>query len=139
MEERFDLGDARVDPDHLGRALGQQVVTEPAAAIHLDQETAQVAQQILTRLQERATLTPEQASVRAPRSDTLVRSAPAKEWGHPGESNEGEYGLLLLQLHDDQALFRHLPHRPGGAFLRVPGGLHAAVGHLVGAEGREPR
>jgi hypothetical protein len=80
MEERLDLGDARVDADHLGRTLGQQVVTEAAAAVHLDEEAAQVAQQVLARLQQGAALTPKEAGVRAPRSDTRVWSAPAKEW-----------------------------------------------------------
>jgi hypothetical protein len=80
MEECLDLGDARVDADHLGRALGQQVVTEAAATVHLDEETAEVAEQVLARFQQCAALTPKEASVRASRSDTLVRSVPAEEW-----------------------------------------------------------
>src|SRR5581483_7032395 len=39
-------------------------------------------------------------------------------------------------LHDDEAFLGHLANREGGAFLGVAGAFDAAVGHLVGAEGR---
>jgi hypothetical protein len=89
VEERLDLGDPGVDPDDLGGPLRKQVVAEAAAAVHLDEEAAEIAQHILARPQEGSALAPEQACMGPPRSDALVDPAPAKERGHPGESNEG--------------------------------------------------
>jgi hypothetical protein len=89
MEERLDVGDPGVDPDDLRGSLGEQVVAEPATAVHLDKEAAEVAQHVLARLEQSPALAPKQACVGAPRSDALVDPAPAKERGHPGESNEG--------------------------------------------------
>jgi len=86
----LDFGDARIDPDDLRRPLREQVVAEPAAPVHLDEQSAEITQRVLARLQEGAALTPEQACVGAARGDALgVAWASAKEWGHPGESNEG--------------------------------------------------
>jgi hypothetical protein len=58
-------------------------------------------------------------------SPIMVRAFPA-----------GERGKLRGEVEDDEPLLGHLPDRPGGAFLRVPGVLDAAVRHLVGAERR---
>src|SRR5439155_26274146 len=41
-----------------------------------------------------------------------------------------------LSLDDHETFLGHLADCPGRAFLRVAGRLHAAVGHLVGAERR---
>ncbi len=89
MKELFELGDPRVDPDDLRRSLGEQVVAEPAPPVHLDEQTAEIAEHVLASGQERAPLATEDARVGASRSDSLVRSAPAEKTGHPGESNEG--------------------------------------------------
>lgn len=90
VQERLDLGEARVDPDDRRRPLSEQVVPEPASSVHLDEQAAEVAQRVLARLQEGAALAPQQARVGAPRSDACgARPVPAKEWRHPGESNEG--------------------------------------------------
>jgi hypothetical protein len=90
IEQRFDLGDASVDSDDLRRPLRQQVVAEPAAPVHLDEQAAQVAQRILACLQEGAALAPEQACMGAPRSDT-VGAVPAKKRGHPASLTRGSY------------------------------------------------
>jgi hypothetical protein len=79
LKELLDLGDPRVDADDRSRPLGEQVVSEAAAAIHLDEQPAEVAEHVLTRPKQGAALTSEHASMGAPRSDALVPSAPAKE------------------------------------------------------------
>jgi len=40
MEKVVDLGEARVDADDAGAALGEQVLAETAAAVHLDEQPA---------------------------------------------------------------------------------------------------
>ena len=67
-----DLGEARVDADDRRGALGEQVVAEAAAPVHLDEQAAEVAQRVLAGLQQRAPLAAEQAGVRAARGDALV-------------------------------------------------------------------
>ena len=56
------------------------------------------------------------------------------------DTRESSGGRLSFRkpakLDDDEPLLGHLAHGVGGAFARVAGGLDAAVGHLVGAEGR---
>ena len=83
VEELVDLGEAGVDPDHRRRPLGEQVVAEAAAAVHLDQQSAEVAQRILAGLQQRAAF-PAQHPGRGPaRGDSFgVVRPPAKECGH---------------------------------------------------------
>jgi hypothetical protein len=89
VEELLDLRKARVDPDDLRCALGEQVVAKPTAAIHLDEKAADLAQGSLARLQERTALAPKQSGVGAPRGDAAcIGPAPAKKWRHPGEFNE---------------------------------------------------
>jgi len=81
VEEVLDLGDAGVDPDDRRCPFREQVVAEASAPVHLDEEAAEVAQRIFTRLQEGTALAAEQAGVGAPRSDARgVGRAPAKKW-----------------------------------------------------------
>ncbi len=85
MQQVLDLGEARVDPDDDRRPFGEQVVAEAAAAIHLDEQPADVAKGVVARFQERATFAPEHSRVWAARSDPcVVGCAPAPERGHPG-------------------------------------------------------
>ena len=88
MQQGVDLGDPGVDADHFSRPLGEQVVTEPASSIHLDEQTAQIAEEIFPGVQQCAALTAEQACVWGPGDDTLVQSASAEERGHSVECNE---------------------------------------------------
>ena len=81
-------GEASVDAHDSGGALGQEVVAKAAAAVHLDEQAAQLAERVGARLQERAALAPEQPGVRATRLETIQcnavgRAAPAEERGHP--------------------------------------------------------
>jgi hypothetical protein len=94
VQELLDLREACVDPDDLRSALGEQVVAKPSAPVHLDEEAADLAEGGLAGLQERTALAPKQSGVGAPRGDAAcIGPAPAKEWGHPGESNERLGGL----------------------------------------------
>ena len=80
-EQVVDLGEARVDADDRRGALGEQVVAEAAAPVHLDEQAAELAQRVLARLQQRAPLTAEQPGVRATRGDTLRRVARRRRSG----------------------------------------------------------
>ena len=75
MEELVDLGQPCVDPDDRRRTLGEQVVAEAAAAIHLDQQATEVRDDVCARLDERAPLAAQDAGVRAARCDTCRRIA----------------------------------------------------------------
>jgi len=44
VQERLDLGEPAVDADDRGGALGQQVVAEAAAPVHLDQQAPELAE-----------------------------------------------------------------------------------------------
>jgi hypothetical protein len=57
VEQVVDLGEARVDPDDAGGALGEQIVAKAASAVHLDEQAAQLAQRVVTCLAERPALT----------------------------------------------------------------------------------
>ena len=105
-----------------------------AAAVHLDEQAAELAQRVVARLAQRAALAAQQPGVRAARGDAFRRvGAPAEARRHAAQST---HGGGALELQDDETLFGHLAHGPGGAFAGVAGGLDAAVGHLVGAERR---
>ena len=56
MQERVDLCEPCVDADDRRRALGQQVVAEPTAAIHLEEQPTELTQGFRTRLEECAPL-----------------------------------------------------------------------------------
>jgi hypothetical protein len=88
MEERLDLGEAAVDPDDSRGTLGQQVVTEAASAVHLDEQAAELADRFRARRQERAPLAPEQSGVRPTWGYSLgVWRASAEERRHARESS----------------------------------------------------
>ena len=71
VQQVVDLREPRVDPDGVGAGLLEQVLAERAAAVHLDDEPAEVAQLRLARAQQHLLLAAEHAGVRAPRSDAL--------------------------------------------------------------------
>ena len=50
--------DSRFEPDQLGAALEQQVLAEAVAAVHLERETTQVAELLLSQAEERTALAP---------------------------------------------------------------------------------
>jgi hypothetical protein len=88
VQKRCDLGEACVDADDRRRTLGQQVVAKAAAAVHLDEQAAQLTERRLARLQQRAALAAEQSGVCAVRGDPRgIGRAPAKERGHARESS----------------------------------------------------
>jgi len=80
MEQFIDLGEARVDPHHGGGTLREQVVAEGASAIHLDKQSAEVANGIGSRFEEHPAFTPQNAGVWAAWRDAFtVGGAPAEE------------------------------------------------------------
>ena len=64
------------------RALLQQVVAEAAAAVHLDEQAAEVAQRVLARLEQRAALAAQHAGVCPARGDTGSSVGAAAEQRH---------------------------------------------------------
>jgi hypothetical protein len=85
VQELFDLREPRIDSYNRGSTLGEQVVAEAAAAVHLDEEAAEIGERVLARLQERPTLAAKHAGLRATWRDAFgVVCAPAKKRGHPG-------------------------------------------------------
>jgi hypothetical protein len=44
VEQLVDLGEPRVDPDHVRTPLRKEIVAEAAAAVHLDEQAAEVAE-----------------------------------------------------------------------------------------------
>src|SRR4051812_47145724 len=58
-QHRVELVQPGLEVGDVARVLAEQVFPELLAAVHLHREAAQVAQQLLSRLQDRATLTPE--------------------------------------------------------------------------------
>ena len=84
MQESLDLSQTPVDPDDTRGALGQEVVAEPAAAIHLDEQAAERGQSVGPCLQERAALAPEKTGMWPARRDAFaVGRTPTEEGGHP--------------------------------------------------------
>jgi membrane-associated phospholipid phosphatase len=84
VQETLDLRQTPVDPDDTRGTLGQQVVAEPPAAIHLDEQAAERCQRVGACLQERAALAPEKTGMWPARRDAFaVGRAPAEERGHP--------------------------------------------------------
>jgi hypothetical protein len=80
VQERLDLREARVDADDRRRTFRQQVIAKGAAAIHLDEQAAELAERRLARLEERTPLAPEQPGVRAMWGDSRgIGRAPAEE------------------------------------------------------------
>jgi hypothetical protein len=82
VQQGLEVGDAGVDPDDLCRSLGEQVIPEAPAPVHLDEQPAEVAQHVFARLEEGAALTAKHARVRPSQRETLVGSAAAEERGH---------------------------------------------------------
>ena len=60
-QERVDLADVLVDLDQLFASLPYKVVAEAVAAVHLEQQAAEVSKAFLPKLEQRAPLTPEHA------------------------------------------------------------------------------
>jgi hypothetical protein len=88
VEERLDLGEPAVDADDPRGTLGQEVVTEAAPAVHLDEQAAELTERFLARLQERASLAPKQSGVRTTRRNPLgIWRASAEERRHARESS----------------------------------------------------
>jgi hypothetical protein len=83
MEQIVDLGEARIDPDHARRPLGQQIVPEAAAPVHLDHQAAEVAQGFLTRFQEDTAFAPENPGTRPTWGDPVVPGPLLAPEGHP--------------------------------------------------------
>ena len=79
MKQGFDLREPRVDADDRGCALGQEVVAERTAPVHLDEQAPEFAQRIFARLEEGAPLAAEQSGVRPMRGNTLDMATPAEE------------------------------------------------------------
>ena len=71
-------------------ALGEQVVAEAAAPVHLDEQAAEVAQRVVACLAERAALAAEHPGVGAARGDAFRRGGtPAKARRHAAQSTYG--------------------------------------------------
>ena len=85
VEQLCDLGEACIDSDNCCSALGEQIVAKAAAAVHLDEQAAEIVQGVVARLQEGTTLAAQHARLGAARSDSFrVTGAPAKERCHRG-------------------------------------------------------
>ncbi len=54
--KRVELRQALLEPDELGATVDEQVLAELVAAVHLEHETAEVAQASFAQLEERAAL-----------------------------------------------------------------------------------
>ena len=65
----------------------EQIVAEPAAPVHLDQQAAEVVQRLLARLQQRAALTAQHAGLGAARSDPFGVVSPAGERVRPCQAS----------------------------------------------------
>src|SRR2546430_12973000 len=78
--------------------LFRSVLAEAAPAVELDQETAEVAELLLTDLQQRPLLAPEQPGMRPPRSDALcTRAARSEEHTSELQSQSNLVCRLLLE------------------------------------------
>ena len=147
-ERVVELVDALLEHEDLAALLEQQVLAEAAAAHHLEREAADVADPILADAAQRTPLAAEgPPGVPAggwrvvSRRNRMGSAAPRPKSERPaiaeasalgarlrlGGASEGEY---------DEALLGELAHGVGRALARVAAVLDAAVGHLVGAEGR---
>ena len=148
-EQDVELVDARLEADQLRAALEQQILAEAVAPVHLEREPAEVAQLLLAQPQERAALAAELARGRRVPAGVAAGGAarPAPAAPCAGSGRRGTAASVLtaarraspqagLELEDDEALLGQLAHRVGRPLARVAGVLDAAVGHLVGAEGR---
>ena len=71
VEQVVDLREAGVDPDRLGARLGEQVLAERAAAVHLHDEPSEVAKARLARAKQRLLLASKETGVGSPRRDSL--------------------------------------------------------------------
>jgi hypothetical protein len=89
VEEILDLGQPRVDSDDYRGPLGEQVVAEAAAAVHLEQEAAEVAQLVVPRPGQGSTLATQDTSVRAARSDTRCLLGAPSEERHARDDTDG--------------------------------------------------
>jgi hypothetical protein len=89
VQEVFDLGEARVDPDHAGAALGKQILPEPASSIHLDEQAAQLGECFGAGLLQQASLATKHPWLRATRCDSVNIRPPAMERRHARRSLDG--------------------------------------------------
>lgn len=69
MQKLLDLAEPGIDADDDRRPLLQEVVAEPAAAVHLDEQPAEIAQGVLARLQQGPALAPQHAGMCPARGD----------------------------------------------------------------------
>ena len=118
-------------PTIAGGALGEQVVAEAAAPVHLDEQPAELAQRVLARL----AAAPGAHGGAARRRRRLWRRAAAAHAAFGGgddvrrvATSAGRCGrarrrLERLELQNDETLFGHLAHSPGRAFLVLPDAL----------------
>jgi len=65
VQEVLDLGETRIDPDDPCAPLGEQVLPEAAAAVHLDEQAAELAERLGTGLLQQAPLAAQHTRVRA--------------------------------------------------------------------------
>src|SRR3954470_5518648 len=79
---------------------------------------------------------PEAASSVAPVASSYEHSLPPCLRTTIAPRRRASSPQARLKVDHDEALFGQLAHRVGRALARVAGVLDAAVGHLVGAEGR---
>ncbi len=82
MEEVFDLGESRVDAHDRGAPLREQVLAEPAAPIHLDEQPAQLDERLVAGLAEHPALAAKRSGLRAPQCDPFDVRPPAMERRH---------------------------------------------------------
>ena len=69
MKELLDLAEACVDPDDDRGALLEEVVAKAAAAVHLDEQPAEIAQRVLARLQQSPALAAQHSGMCSARGD----------------------------------------------------------------------
>jgi hypothetical protein len=77
LEQLADLRKPCVDPDDRRASFRYEVVAERPAPVQLDHEPSEVAQFLLTRLEQRTALPAEEARALAARAHSVV-PAPAK-------------------------------------------------------------
>ena len=87
VEELVDLRQAGIDPHELGAGLGEEVFAEAATAVELDEEPAEVAELLVTDLQERPVLPAEHSRMRPAGRDSvdtwpLVTTSPPVDRPH---------------------------------------------------------
>jgi hypothetical protein len=71
VQQVLDLGEASVDPDHAGAPFGEQILPEPASAVHLDEQAAELGDCLGAGLLQQASLAAEHPWLRASRCDSV--------------------------------------------------------------------